>query len=60
MVLASFNKVKKYFGDRLILDIDKLEILESDRIGLVGENGAGKTTLTVRRWKFPDGGQPAR
>ncbi|WP_404988545.1 ABC-F type ribosomal protection protein CplR [Clostridium culturomicium] len=45
MVLASFNKVKKYFGDRLILDIDKLEILESDRIGLVGENGAGKTTL---------------
>lgn len=45
MTLASLNKVKKYFGDRLILDIDKLEILEGDRIGLVGENGAGKTTL---------------
>lgn len=45
MVLASLDKVKKYFGDRLILDIEKLEILEGDRIGLVGENGAGKTTL---------------
>lgn len=45
MVLASLNKVKKYFGDRLILNIDNLEIFEGDRIGLVGENGAGKTTL---------------
>lgn len=45
MSLARLNKIKKYYGDRLILDIDKLEILDGDRIGLVGVNGAGKTTL---------------
>lgn len=45
MSLARLNKVKKYYGDRLILDIDKLEILDGDRFGLVGINGAGKTTL---------------
>ena len=45
MLLAKLDKVKKYYGDRLILDIEKFEILEMDRIGLVGENGAGKTTL---------------
>ncbi|SHK25462.1 macrolide transport system ATP-binding/permease protein [Clostridium cavendishii DSM 21758] len=45
MQLAILNKIKKYYGDRLILDIDKLEILEGHKIGLVGENGEGKTTL---------------
>ncbi|EES49160.1 ABC-F type ribosomal protection protein [Clostridium botulinum] len=45
MVLIKLDKVKKYYGDKLILDIDNLEILENDRIGIVGENGAGKTTL---------------
>ncbi|NFT83736.1 ABC-F type ribosomal protection protein [Clostridium botulinum] len=45
MVLIKLDKVKKYYGDRLILDICNLEILESDKIGIVGENGAGKTTL---------------
>lgn len=45
MTLIKLDKVKKYYGDRLILDIDNLEINEGDRIGIVGENGAGKTTL---------------
>ena len=45
MQLALLNNVKKYYGDRLLLDIKKLEILNGDRIGLVGENGAGKSTL---------------
>lgn len=45
MLLASLNKIKKYYGDKLILNIDKFQILEGNRIGLVGENGAGKTTL---------------
>ena len=41
----SIYKLKKYYSDRLILDIDKFEILENEKIGLVGANGAGKTTL---------------
>lgn len=45
MLLASIDKLKKYYLDRLILDIYKLEIQENDKIGLVGANGAGKTTL---------------
>lgn len=45
MFLIKVDKVKKYYGDRLILDIDKFELNEGDKIGLVGENGAGKTTL---------------
>ncbi len=45
MQLALLNNVKKYYGDRLILDIKKLEILKGDKIGLVGSNGAGKSTL---------------
>lgn len=45
MTLIKLNSIKKYYGDKLILDIDNLEILEKDRIGIVGENGAGKTTL---------------
>lgn len=44
-MLATMNKVKKYYIDRLVLDIDKFEIQDQDKIGLVGVNGAGKTTL---------------
>ncbi|WP_297429484.1 ABC-F type ribosomal protection protein CplR [Clostridium sp.] len=45
MVLAKLNNIKKHYGDRLVLDIKNFEILDGDRIGIVGENGAGKTTL---------------
>ena len=33
------------FGDRQLLNIDRLNVFDGDRIGLIGENGAGKTTL---------------
>jgi len=35
MQLAKLDKIKKYYGDRLILDINSFEILEDDRIGMV-------------------------
>ncbi len=37
--------IKKEFGIQTVLDIDKIEIMEGARIGLVGRNGIGKTTL---------------
>lgn len=45
MQLVNIDNLKKYYLDELILDIDKFEILENEKIGLVGVNGAGKTTL---------------
>ncbi len=44
MLLAA-EGIKVRFGPRTILNIDRLELYDGDRIGLVGENGAGKTTL---------------
>src|SRR6266705_3088503 len=45
MLLANFSKVSKDFGGNPVFrDID-LEIMEGERIGLVGENGGGKSTL---------------
>ena len=45
MLLIEGGNIKKYYGDRLILQIENLKIYSEDRIGLVGLNGAGKTTL---------------
>nr|WP_051015660.1 ABC-F type ribosomal protection protein [Desulfitobacterium dichloroeliminans] len=45
MLLVECSNVKKYFGDRLVIDIKKLSLYSEDRIGIVGINGAGKTTL---------------
>src|SRR5690348_10857256 len=45
MLLASFSKVSKDYGGNPIFREVDLEILEGERIGLVGENGGGKSTL---------------
>lgn len=45
MLLASFTRVSKDFGGNPILNEIDLEIIEGERIGLVGENGGGKSTL---------------
>jgi macrolide transport system ATP-binding/permease protein len=45
MLLMECSNIKKYFGDRLILDIENLKVYSEDRIGVIGVNGVGKTTL---------------
>lgn len=37
--------LKKSYGGRTVVDIDRLNIRAGETIGLVGNNGAGKTTL---------------
>ena len=45
MMLLQAQHLKKEYGIQEVLDIEKLEIQDYDRIGLVGRNGAGKSTL---------------
>lgn len=45
MLLFEAQDIKHYVSDRLLLDINHLQIHHNDRIGLVGRNGCGKTTL---------------
>ena len=44
-IILEANDLQVSFGDRRLLNIDRLTIRDGDRIGLIGENGAGKTTL---------------
>ena len=44
-LLIEARGLRVSFGDRVVLDIDRLAIYDGEVIGLVGENGAGKTTL---------------
>ncbi len=39
------TNIKKYYGNKLVLDIEDLAIEKGDKIGIVGPNGAGKTSL---------------
>lgn len=44
-MLLNAQNIKKEYGIQTILDIERLEIMDGDRIGLIGHNGAGKSTL---------------
>lgn len=44
LILEAFG-IKKYFGERCLLDINHLQIYSGHKIGLLGPNGVGKTTL---------------
>jgi macrolide transport system ATP-binding/permease protein len=45
MLLIEADNIKKFYGDRTILNIERLSVYTGDRIGIVGLNGAGKSTL---------------
>src|SRR5947209_5735375 len=45
MLLITFSDVSKDFGGNPVFSEIGLELLEGERIGLVGENGSGKSTL---------------
>ncbi len=45
MLLVNFSKISKDFGGNPIFQDVDLELLDGERIGLVGENGSGKSTL---------------
>ena len=45
MKLLEAIQIKHYVKDRLLFEMDQIQIHQNDRIGLVGRNGSGKTTL---------------
>ena len=44
-MLLNAQNIKKEYGIQTVLDIEKLEIEDGERIGLIGRNGIGKSTL---------------
>jgi len=42
---VKINHLKKYYQDKLILDIENLEIIKNQTYCIRGRNGSGKTTL---------------
>lgn len=43
--MIEINKLKKIYGDRCVLDIEKLTVNKGDFVVLKGHNGSGKSTL---------------
>ena len=61
-LLLAAEGIKVAFGPRTVFDVERFELREGDRVGLVGENGAGKTTLirVLAGLMAPDAGQVVR
>ncbi|HPT12686.1 MAG TPA: ABC transporter ATP-binding protein [Bacteroidales bacterium] len=43
--MIEFNNLKKVYGGKSALSVDRLTVRPNECIGLVGNNGAGKTTM---------------
>lgn len=59
MLLLEGTSLKHYVQERLLFDIELLQIHDNQRIGLVGRNGSGKTTLLnfIEGEIYPDEGK---
>lgn len=59
MMIISAQQLTQYHGAHLVLDGIKFEIMEGDKVALIGRNGSGKTTLMrlMARLNQPDEGQ---
>lgn len=59
MMIISAQQLTKYHGAHLVLDGITFEIMEGDKVALIGRNGSGKTTLMrlMARLNQPDEGQ---
>lgn len=44
---ALFTYVRKGYPSGFVFDVDRLEIRDGERLGIVGNNGAGKTTMLL-------------
>ncbi len=61
-LLLEASHIQKNFGERRVLDVDRLSLYDGERVGLIGENGAGKSTLLaiLAGEQDPDGGTVSR
>ncbi|WP_339257857.1 ABC-F family ATP-binding cassette domain-containing protein [Paenibacillus sp. FSL R5-0713] len=59
MMMISAQQLTQYHGAHLVLDGITFEIMEGDKVALIGRNGSGKTTLMrlMARMNKPDEGQ---
>lgn len=59
MMIISAQQLTQYHGAHLVLDGITFEIMEGDKVALIGRNGSGKTTLMrlMARLNKPDEGQ---
>jgi tungstate transport system ATP-binding protein len=56
--LYRLDSIRHSYADRLVLQIDRLEVMRGETLGIIGPSGAGKTTL-LRLLQFlerPSGG----